>query len=554
MKFSIDPALKRLFNEVLRGLEALHEYQHTAKNFLRDNPFSALFIDLGLGKTIIVATLIAELLDEGDWGPWLIIAPKRVARQTWPHEFKEWRHIAHISNRSPFDKQYRKALKDAAKLKVDFERKAMLIDEPDFVRPGTRKQEAAFALFHDTFRKKLALIGKQERERVSHIEIKKAFARNPAIVHIINREQLEHLVAAWGPNRWPYLNVAIDESQSFKNHKSGRFEAMKAVLYRLKRLHLLTATPAAETYEDLFAQMYLLDRGKRLGTHITHYRERYFRRNRSGYNWKLFPGMEKEIAEKIADICLTMKARDYLDLKEPKTIPVKVHLSPDMMRAYRRAAREAVIHVEEKTITGETAAALQQKLMQIASGFVYDEKKKAYDLHNAKIETLQEIVEEANGQPILVSYWHNASRERLKKAFPKAVVMDPDGKCVKDWNAGKIKMMLVQPQSAGAGLNLQHGGHILVVFDMFFSNELYTQLVGRLARQGQKDLVLVYLLMAVGTVDEIARVAVIDKEAGQQLLFKLLEEIRAAVHRGEDIPDYEFDDAYDELMTENLDL
>jgi SNF2 family DNA or RNA helicase len=126
MKFSIDPALKRLFNEVLRGLEALHEYQHTAKNFLRDNAFSALFIDLGLGKTIIVATLIAELLDEGDWGPWLIIAPKRVARQTWPHEFKEWRHIAHISNRSPFDKQYRKALKDAAKLKVDADRRAGL--------------------------------------------------------------------------------------------------------------------------------------------------------------------------------------------------------------------------------------------------------------------------------------------------------------------------------------------------------------------------------------------------------------------------------------------
>lgn len=554
MKFSIKEALQRQFSEVLRGLEALHVYQLTGKNFLRDNPFSALFIDLGLGKTVVSGTLIAELLDEGEWGPWLIIAPKRVARQTWPHEFREWRHLAHISNRSPFDKQYRKALKDAAKKKVDFERKALLIDEPDFVRPGLKSQEATFALFHDTFRKKLALIGKQERERVSHGEIKKAFERNPAVVHIVNREQVEHLVQAWGPNRWPYLHIIIDESQSFKNHKSGRFAALKAVRYRLKRLHLLTATPAAETYEDLFAQIYLLDQGKRLGVNITRYREAYFRRDRSGYNWKLFPGMEQQIAEKIADICLTMKARDYLDLEEPKTVPVKVHLSPEMMKAYRRAAREAVIAVEDKLISGDTAAALQQKLMQIASGFVYDENKKAYDLHEAKIETLKELVEEAQGQPILVSYWHNASRERLKKAFPKAVVMDPDGKCVKDWNAGKIKMMLVQPQSAGAGLNLQHGGHILVVFDMFFSNELYTQLVGRLARQGQKDLVLVYLLMAVGTVDEIARVAVIDKEAGQQLLFKLLEDIRNAVHRGEDIPEYEFDDAYDELMTENLDL
>jgi hypothetical protein len=300
--------------------------------------------------------------------------------------------------------------------------------------------------------------------------------------------------------------------------------------------------------------MYLLDRGKRLGVNITRYRESYFRRDRSGYNWKLFPGMEKQIAEKIADICLTMKAKDYLDLREPKTIPVKVHLSPDMMKAYRRAAREAVIKVEDKIINGDTAAALQQKLMQIASGFVYDESKKVYDLHDAKIQTLREIVEEANGQPILVSYWHNASRERLKKAFPKAVVMDPDGKCTAAWNAGKIPMMLVQPASAGAGLNLQHGGHILVVFDMFFSNELYTQLVGRLARQGQKDLVLVYLLMAVGTVDEIARVAVIDKEAGQQLLFKLLQDIREAVARGDEISDYDFDDAYDELLTDDLNL
>lgn len=552
MRFFTKEYFDRLFADVVRGYEDLHVYQDDAWRFLRDHPFSALFIDLGLGKTIISATLIAMLLDEGEWDTWLIIAPKRVARQTWPHEFREWKHIAHLSNRPPFDKQYRKALKDAAKKKVDAARPELLAEMPDFMGPDLNIDRDAEAIWWETHRKKLRLIGQMERERVSHVEIKKAFERNAAMVHIINREQLEHLVRAWGPNRWPYRSVIIDESQSVKNHKSGRFKALQAIRYQLRRLHLLTATPAAESYLDLFAQMWLLDEGKRLGSKITHYREAYFKPGRGFYTWKLLPGMAEQIAEKIADICLTMKARDYLDLSAPKIIPTKVHLSPEMMRQYKKAMREAVLRIGDVEIKGDTAAALQQKLMQIASGFVYDEDKKVYELHDAKIETLKEIRESADGQPLLVSYWHNASRERLVKAFPDAVVMDADGKCVKAWNAGKIPMLLVQPQSAGAGLNLQHGGHILVVFDMFFSNEFFTQLVGRLARQGQKNLVLVYLLIAHGTVDEIAREAVVDKERGQELLYKLLKEIREAIENGDDAPLVE--DVYDELMEKDYDL
>lgn len=533
--------IEQKFSEVVRGPEDMHGYQRTAVDFLLANPFSALFVDLGLGKSVISLSTIMELVARDEIDHVLVIAPVRVARETWPTEVGLWRHTApltfvNVREEDVVDavnaagRAERSTIRREVTVKCDSEalddaplhnwlRKAMFLEQSN--RSENNKQRVVDA-----------------RLRASRKAVRDHFKTSPATIHIINREQVEFLVDAWG-RQWPYQMVIIDESSSLKDHTTGRFKALKRVRPLIKRMHQLTATPAAETYLHLFAQIYLLDQGERFGRHITHFRNEYFSYNQYSREYTLRPGSAERIAEKISDICLTMKAEQYLNLAKPVMLMEKIILPDDQIALYRQMEAEYVISLKDGSeVEAETAAALSQKLLQMASGVVYetvledvgngDFKKRriVHPLHDHKIEKLATIVEEAHGEPILVAYWHDASLARLKKAFPKAVAMDKQGACIKPWNAGKIPMLLVHPQSAGHGLNLQHGGRRIVFFDIPWSLELYLQLIGRLARQGQKNVVMVHHLIAAGTLDEVVVEALSTKNDAQEYLFTLLKRIR----------------------------
>lgn len=485
-----DLAVRRRFRHVERQREDMHGYQDTASEFIRENPFSALLIDMGLGKTIsslsVIAEIVCDLICESD-DKILVVAPLRVAVDTWPTEIAKWQHTAWLNH-------------------------VVIRDE-----------------------------GKRTKEQM---------ALSSASIHIINREQLEWLVYFWKED-WPYRTVFIDESSSFKDHKSLRFKALAKVRRTpglITRLHCLTATPAAESYIHLFPQIYLLDLGHRLGKNITAYRERYFNYNRYSMKYTLRPGADEEILGKIADVCLVMKANDYLPRKEPTIIQRKVLLDQRQLDLTKGLERNFLMTLPDGTeIEAKTAAILSSMLLQMASGSVYEtllvedwdtddlkKVKKVHHLHDHKIDTLKEIFEESQtqGEPLLVAYHFQSSLARLKKAFPKATVMDKAGKCIKPWNAGKLPMLLIHPQSAGHGLNLQLGpGRTLIFFDLIYSLENYLQTIGRLDRQGQKGSVVVQLLVAQGTRDELVAECLFKKQDAQDMLFRILKRLIAETKR-----------------------
>jgi len=527
MKFDIDEYLREKFALVERTRDDLHDYQaKIAVPFLRERPFSALFVDLGMGKTIISLTLIADLLCRFEFNKALIIGPLRVVNQTWPDEIPRWQHTAPITWALIRDEELQEAVRRAgriARAPIVAEAKEEAIRrgiDPDLEPSATKQVIREFlALRRDEI--------EAARRKVARVEIRKASMRNPASVHLINREQVEFLVDAWGRD-WPYDVVIIDESSSLKDHKTKRFKALRRVRPLIKRMHQLTATPVAEGYMGLFAQMYLLDQGKRLGSSITKFRERYFVRGWNLYSWKLREGAEREITEKISDICLTLKKEDYLkDLKAPVFNPRYVNLTDDEMKQYKSLERDFITTLDDGTeIEAEQASALSNKLLQFASGAVYDENGVAHRVHDHKIEELRQIVEEACGEPLLVAYWFKPSLKRLTECFPDAVVMDRTGKAVSKWNKRKIPILLVHPQGSGHGLNLQHGGHHLVFFDIPWSLELYQQTIGRLDRQGQTNPVVVHHIIAKGTVEEHVVDGLKQKRDVQEIFFSYLKKLR----------------------------
>lgn len=534
--------LATLFDNVERGPEAMHDYQRKAVQFLIDHPYSALFIDLGLGKTCISLTAIMRLIMEiGEYGPWLVIGPKRVVNETWPTEIGLWRHTAPLTFTHVRNDDMAQLVNDAGraereKIRQEVRHQCRESATPDApVENWLREQLSVEAALLD---KKMKARVEKARIKASAMAVRSNFRCNPATVHLVNREQVEFLVDAWGRD-FPYANVIIDESSCFKDHTTNRFKALRRVRPLIKRMHQLTATPAAETYMHLFAQIFLLDEGQRFGRTITHFRERYFTQNRWSYKWDLRPGAEEEIAKLISDISLVMKAEDFLTLERPVSIMDNVKLDAEQMALYKRMEEDQLVELDDGTeIEAETAAAAVQKLQQIASGVIYETKMEnvgngrfakrrvIHQLHDHKIDKLRVIVEEAQGETLLVAYWHESSLANLKKAFPKAVVMDAEGKCIKQWNAKKIPMLLVHPSSAGHGLNLQYGGRRIVLFDIPWSLELYLQLIGRLARQGQKYVVMVHHIIAEGTIDEHVVEALVEKRNAQELLFKLLKKHR----------------------------
>lgn len=533
----LDTYVQSCFTSVLRGPEDMRDYQNTAVQFLLDNPYSALFIDVGMGKSVISLTAILNLITQFDCDyPWLVIAPKRVSNETWPTEIREWRHTAPLT----FVHVRADEVVDAVNAAGRAERRAI---EEELLWEGKAKAEVK-----ELLKASLSLKDRIEKARLraSRVAVREHFRRNPAVVHIVNREQVEFLVDAWGRD-WPYKGVLIDESSCFKDHSTNRFKALRRVRPLIKRLHELTATPASETYEHLFAQIYLLDEGKRLGKSITKYRERYFTQNRYTFKWKLRPGAEEEISGLIADLCLVMKAEDYLDLEKPVSLIDKVFLNADQQKLYEEMARESIVTLPNGAeVEAETAAALSQKLAQMASGVLYEtvmedvggvlkKRRVVHHLHDHKIDALEAIVEETSGECLIVSYWHDSSRDRLLKAFPKAVVMDKDGKCVKDWNARKIPMILMHPMSSAHGLNMQKGGRRIVFFDIPWSLELYEQLIGRLAgarqlaRAEHERVVFLHHLVTQGTIDEDIVEGLIEKRDLQELLFRLLKKLRKLI-------------------------
>jgi signal recognition particle subunit SEC65 len=340
----------------------------------------------------------------------------------------------------------------------------------------------------------------------------------------------------------------VHNCSMFKDYSTNRFKALAKVRSHpglIERMHLLTATPAAESYLHLFAQIFLIDGGKRFGKKVTPFQDEFFTQCRYTRKFKLRPNAEPQILEKIADICLVMKGDEYLKLQEPQIIRRPIRMSEGEMALYTKLETDFVVTLPDGSeVEAETAVALSQKLQQMASGVLYEtyldedletqdfkKVKKVHHIHDQKIEELQQLVEESQGEPILVAYHWQASLARLKKAFPKAVVMDREGKCVKPWNAGKIPMLLMHPKSGGHGLNLQKGGHILAIYDLFYSLELFLQLVGRLARQGQTHPVLVYMFTTVGTIDEVVAKSLQEKEDAQEKMFRILRKLIKKFHK-----------------------
>lgn len=442
-----------------------HDYQLTAKQWVLDHPEAGLFLDMGLGKTVTTLTAIEELKnDYMDIKKVLVIAPKRVAEDTWPEEHRKWDHLSSL---------------------------------------------------------KIVKIMGTQGERLKALS-------QPGDVYIITRDNIAWLVNTVKRN-WDFDTVVIDELSSFKSNQSQRFKKLKLVRPFIKRIIGLTGTPAPNGYEDLWSQVYLLDRGARLGKTITEYRRNYFYTfTRPGYNeYKLRPGAKEEIDQKISDICISMKARDYLSQEEPLYIDRTVKLSDKEYKLYKTMERDAVLEFgEDDYISALNAATVTNKLLQLANGAIYDEAQNYRVIHDKKLEALEELIEEAGEEPVFVFYSFVSDKERILQKFKDARVLETE-KDIKDWNAGKIKLMIAHPASAGHGLNLQDGGSIIIWFGLPWSLELYLQANARLWRQGQKQTVRIYHLLTEGTMDNRVLQVLKGKNIRQEeLLANLKAEIR----------------------------
>jgi SNF2 family DNA or RNA helicase len=431
-------------------------HQQTAIDFVLDKPAAALWLDMGLGKTVSVLTAINELMyDRFEVCKVLVIAPLRVAEHTWTEEIDKWHHLQHL---------------------------------------------------------RMSKVLGSEKERLT------ALAKE-ADIYIINRENVVWLVEQYKrKTQWPFDMVVVDESSSFKSHQAKRFRALRKVRPLVNRMVELTGTPAPNGYMDLWSQVYLLDRGERLGKTITSYRERYFepdKRNRTTiFSWKLQDGAREAIQAKLSDICLSMDSAGIIEPPHYNRVPV--HLPEKAMQAYLQLERDLLLPYATGDIVALTAGVLTNKLLQLANGAVYDEFGKAKIIHDAKLDALDDVIESANGQPVMVLYNYRHDLERLQRHLaayrPRTLDTSQD---INDWNAGNIPVLLAHPASMGHGLNLQFGGHTVIWFGLNWSLELYQQANARLARPGQKYQVIVHHLVAQGTYDEIVMDVLLKRDVEQ---------------------------------------
>lgn len=432
-----------------------HNYQQFATDFILDHPISCLMLDMGLGKTVITLTALWQLaLDSFDVSRILVIAPKRVAEDTWPKELSKWEHLSGLD--------------------------ATLV-------MGTQAE-------------------------------RKAALRQQTFLYIINRENVSWLVAN---HPWDFDMVVIDELSSFKSNQAQRFKAMKKVRPLVSRIVGLTGTPAPNSLLDLWPEMYLMDMGQRLGRFIGGFRDRFFtpdKRNREIiYSYKPREGAEEAIYGLISDICISMKAVDYLDMPELIMNRIEVSMDSRERKIYDDFQRDMVVSLQGEELDAVNAAALSGKLTQMANGAVYGENRKVLHIHDRKLDALEDLMEAANGKPLLVAYWYEHDLQRIKARFKNARCIDTT-QDIDDWNAGKIPLALIHPASAGHGLNLQEGGCTIVWFGLTWSLELYQQLNARLWRQGQKHTVVIHHIVTKGTHDEDVLRALDNKDTRQSAL------------------------------------
>lgn len=443
-----------------------HEYQKFAIQFILEHERALLFLDMGLGKTIVSLIAIKLLIyDLFAVSKVLVVAPLRVARDTWPAEVKKWDEVSDL-------------------------RTAVMVGSA------------------------------RERIRALHMD---------ADVYIVNRENLKWLVDYLEDHHipWPFDLVVVDELSSFKNGRSQRWKALRSVFPFVKRIVGLTGTPASNSLMDLWAEVCVIDGGKRLGRFITQYRNTYFRPAAMNpytgvvYDYELLPGAEEKIYEKLSDITISMKAKDYLQMPEAVSVTHEVVMDTRERAQYDRLRKDLTATIDGVDVTASNAAVLTGKLLQMANGALYSDDGEALTIHDRKLDMLCDLIEQANGQPILVAYWFQHDHERIVRRLVKEGYAPRDLKTsqdLADWNAGKIPVALISPASAGHGLNLQDGGHILIWFSLIWSLEMYQQTNHRLDRQGQKSVVTIHHIVCKDTVDEDVIRALEMKDMTQEKL------------------------------------
>lgn len=434
----------------------LHGYQVRAVDHIVSKKKSALWLEMGLGKTVSTLTAIDYLMfDEFSVRKVLIIAPLRVANTVWHKEASQWEHLHRL---------------------------------------------------------RFSIVTGAVVERRSALQ-------RDADIYVINRENIPWLVEVLG-KKWNFDMVVIDESSSFKSHSSQRFKALKKVLPFTDRIVELTGTPASNGYMDIWAQLFLLDSGQRLGRTIGLFRDRYFDKDYMGFNYSLRDGAVFKIQESIRDLILSMSAEDYLELPDYIPSVITNKLEGNLLKDYKKFEKDMIMAVnKEERITAMSTATLTNKLLQYCSGSMYGDDGKVHKIHNLKIDMLKELIDENPNDNILVAYNYKHELATLSEAFPEAIVLDKSGACIEDWNKGKIKILLAHPASAGHGLNLQHGGSVICWYGFTWSLELYQQFNARLYRQGQQDHVRVFHL-AVGEIENKLMSALMVKEVTQSILLE----------------------------------
>lgn len=454
----------------------LHNYQNACIKHIIKHPFCGVFLEMGLGKTATTLTAINDLMyDCLEINSVLVIAPKRVAESVWQEEAENWEHLKHLT--------FSKII-------------------------GTKQQRL------DALNKK-------------------------ADIHIISRDNIAWLCANCGGSKLPFDMIVVDELSSFKSYKSQRWKALRLVQPCFKRFVGLTGTPAPNSLIDLWPQIYLMDRGSRLGKTITAYRNMYFRPGKTNgnvvFSYDLLPESDRLIHEKISDICISMKSEDYLNMPERTDNYIKLSMPDELQKKYDDFEKDKVIELfepkegEEKEVNAINAAALCNKLLQFANGAMYDENRNVYSIHDLKLEALKEIIDDANGKSVLVAWSFQHDRDRIMeylKAYKPRELKKPQD--IIDWNQGKVQVMLAHPASAGHGLNLQAGGNIIVWFGLTWSLELFQQFNARLYRQGQKNNVIIHYLVMKNTYDEEVVAALKRKDRKQSAL---MDSIKAKIEK-----------------------
>ena len=456
----------------------LHNYQKACVEHIINTTHCGVFLEMGLGKTVSTLTAINALMnDYCEINSVLVIAPKRVAESVWQEEAEKWDHLKHL-----------------------------------------------------TFSK---IIG-TKNQRIQAIKTK-------ANVYIISRDNIAWLCALYGGAKLPFEMIVVDELSSFKSYKSLRFKSLRASQPYFKRFVGLTGTPAPNGLIDLWPQIYLMDRGQRLEKTITAYRNKYFKPGKTNgnvvYSYDLLSESENLIHKRIEDICISMKAQDYLEMPFRTDNYIKLSMPPELKKKYYEFEKEKVIELinisedgpEEVEINVVNAAVLSNKLLQFANGAMYDENRTVHEVHRVKLETLKELIDDANGKSVLVAWTYQHDRDRileyLKSYKPRELKKPQD---IVDWNAGKVQVMLAHPASAGHGLNLQAGGSIIIWFGQTWSLELYQQFNARLYRQGQQEHVVIHHLIMKGTEDEIVISALKSKDKKQNAL---MDSIKAKIEK-----------------------